>query len=412
MSDRPHILIISHVLPFPGNSGQQRRVAHKLKALRGPFHTTFMTVADSQSIQWTREQLLDYCDDAIVLPTNYPDNIFVRAFHRFVCVFYSLYAGLKISNYIIGCLEFTPERIKAAVSSRSFDCVLYEYWHASRSTSVFRDKGIPCILDMHNILWQAYERDMSDQPALPGWWKRYGLRQYKRREEDAWECFDGLITINKEEDRYVRSVVSGGKRFFYGPMGIDLNSWPYSWKPQEPARIAYYGSFESSHNQRYAMRCFRQIMPEVWSKFEHAELILIGDNPPRAIRALSSDPRVEVTGHVEDMQKALSNVSVVLCPWEGTYGFRSRLVEVMAVGTPLVVSPDAIYGMGLDTDKGIFTGETDQELARGCIHLFRNPEFAKEQSRLAREQVEEHFSFDATYGRLAKEILAFVELQK
>ena len=38
--------MISKVLPFPGNSGQQIRVKNILESLKGHFHVTFVTSAN------------------------------------------------------------------------------------------------------------------------------------------------------------------------------------------------------------------------------------------------------------------------------------------------------------------------------------------------------------------------------
>jgi glycosyltransferase involved in cell wall biosynthesis len=97
-------------------------------------------------------------------------------------------------------------------------------------------------------------------------------------------------------------------------------------------------------------------------------------------------------------------MSVALCPWAGTYGFRSRLVEVMALGVPVVASPDAIYGMELDGGRSVTVGNDEEEMATRALHLLNNGAAALEQSRLARERAERVFSIDGTYRRLAREL--------
>jgi hypothetical protein len=54
----------------------------------------------------------------------------------------------------------------------------------------------------------------------------------------------------------------------------------------------------------------------------------------------------------------------------------------------------------------------DTELAEACLKLVREPQFAAEQSRLAREQMERKFSYEATYGRLAQDLVQYVAQQR
>src|SRR5437868_3506638 len=106
--DSPRLLIISHVLPFPGKVGQQQRVFYKLRALRNCFHLTFLTIAESLKAEETKNKLLDYCDEAIVLPSAYSNHPISRAWHKTRAVAYSLRTGLKPSNYAIGNVELSP----------------------------------------------------------------------------------------------------------------------------------------------------------------------------------------------------------------------------------------------------------------------------------------------------------------
>lgn len=407
-TDRPRLLIISHVYPFPRKSGQQQRVYYKLKALRPHFHLTFLTVAPARQRSEIERQLRPLCDALILLPARYDGSVVRKLWQRAAGSFYSLRTGLKLSNYIIGRLELTPARLAARLQPQQYDCVLYEYWHAVESVSLFQKNGVPCLLDMHNVLWQSYERQLRAKSSLPGWWKTRALAQYKAREEQAWRAFDALIAINAAEEQYARTIAPAGMPIFYAPMGTDLSVWPYLRQPARPPRLAYYGGLGSPHNQQDALSCYEQVMPRIWREYPDAELWLVGSNPPPSLRALAQERRVTVTGFVEHVQEVLKTMTAVICPWSGTYGFRSRLIEVMALGVPVVASPDAVYGMKMEAGRGIFLEEELSRLAEATLALLRDAEFCRQQSQLARAQVEEKFSYKATYGQLATELLEFV----
>lgn len=408
MADKPRLAVVSHVLPYPGSAGQQQRVAYKLRALRPFFHLTFITTAPEFHLEATRLRLLKHCDEAVVASSVYTRNDLSRLWYRSLGAFFTLRTGLKFSNYLVGKLEFSPARLELLLGERHFDCALYEYWHAAESTSVFHRRGAVCILDMHDLLWQSYRRQLDQKHWLPGWGKSWAVRRYREQEEQAWSQFDGLIAISQGEYDYMRQRLPSTCRLFFAPMGLDLRVWPYSWQPANPPRIAYYGGLGSSHNQRDALYCYKQIMPLIWDKCPEAELWLVGSHPPKKLLELTRDPRVHVTGYVEQVQETLKSMLAVLCPWAGTYGFRSRLVEVMALGVPVVASPDAVHGMDLSARQGLWLAQDSQEYAEYCLNIIKEPEFAREQSLYARAQIMEKFSFDATYGHLAEEILAAV----
>ena len=275
------------------------------------------------------------------------------------------------------------------------------------AAAFFHQAATPCVLDMHNVLWQSYARQLECRRVLPDWWKRRSVARYRLHEEHAWREFDGLIAINGEEETYARSVVSEGIPVFYAPMGTDLTLWPHCWRPARPPRLAYYGGLGSPHNQADARRCYTDIMPRIWREAPDAQFWVVGGKPPPSVQSFAQDQRVRVTGYVPRVQDTMKTMTAVLCPWSGTYGFRSRLVEVMALGVPVVASPQAVYGMEMESGRGIFLEQTDGGMADAALRLIRDHRFATEQSRCARRQMEDKFSYEATYGRLARELSRF-----
>lgn len=413
MSRKPSLLILSSVLPFPRDSGQQQRVYYKIKALRKHFQITFCGPMNHEDGDKIREQLLTVCDQVLILPSRYTHHSAGKVWYRMAGLLYALRTGLKWSNYLVKEVEFSPSRIQAALHDQHYDCALFEYWHAAERVPLFHDRQIPCVLDMHNILWQSYESQLDTCRWIPKLWKRWALAEYRKLEEKAWTEFDGVIAINESEFAYVRDKVPEKTRVFYAPMGTELFLWPYLWQPVSPPRLAYYGGLGSAHNQRDALFCYEAIMPVIWAVIPEAELWLTGSNPPSFLRELSKkDERIKTTGYLDRPQEVLKTMSAVLCPWTGTYGFRSRLVEVMAIGLPVVASSEAVYGMGIEAGRGIFLEETPQQMGDASLRLLQDTEFARHHSRSARAQVEEKFSYEATYEMLAEDLVEFTLLRR
>ena len=300
-SGKPQLLVISAVLPFPRESGQQVRVCNTLAACAPLFETTFLTFAPTGALAHTRRELSMLVDRPVVLPSITQRHFAARVYHKIAGSGYVLATSLKSSNYILGSVELSPRRIASACPIGTYDVVLYEYWHTHRSLSLFQPRGIPCVLDMHDVLWRSYEGELRAHPSslvramLP-----QRVRVYRRREESAWARYDALIAISAGEAEYVRSVLPQ-KRVLLAPMGIDLEEWSYRWTPSSPARFAFYGGQGSAQNRASVLSCVSRVMPLVWSRLPDAEFWVVGANPPPTVVALQADPRVRVTGFVPDV---------------------------------------------------------------------------------------------------------------
>ena len=400
--NKPRILVISHVLPFPEISGQGMRVLYSLIALRFFFHVTFLTSKTDLEDSYYEGELRGKCDELLIMPTTYKKNGFYRLLIKFLGVVYSFFTGLKFSNFVINYFDYSPKRISDAIVGKKFDLVLFEYWHAYKSVQMFKSRNVPCILDMHNVLLQSYISHYN--LFLPDFVKKLHINMYQKEEENSWRNFDAIIAINKSEYNYVSGKVPSGIKLFYMAMGIDLGRWPYLWNPVKPQRLCYYGGMGSHHNKQNALFCVNSIMPLIWEKYPGAEFWIVGNNPDNELLSLEKDSRIHVTGYQGNINEVLKYISVLLCPWHGKYGFRSRIIEVMATGVPVISSRDAVDGMELEEGNGLFFAENATEFAKLSIDLLNDEKLLTNQSLQAREQVENLYSFENTYQVGVEEI--------
>jgi glycosyltransferase involved in cell wall biosynthesis len=396
--------MVSHVWPFPGRSGQQSRVRYLLEAAGRAFEVDFLSFAPAAELNGRRVQTGPMCRRCIALPSRRRGRGVGRIIQGASRLLFQARTGLKGSNYDIGRMDLSPARVLSAVNPAAYACVFFEYFHAHETAYGFRAAGVPAVLDMHNVLWKGVEQRLAEDRRVPAWLQHVCVGRYKAQEERAWQSFDALIAINRREEEMVRAQLRADQSLFFLPMGIDLGQWSCCWRPATPPRVAYYGSLGSPHNEAAALRCHERIMPALWRQWPGAELWLIGSDPGPRLRALESDKRVRVTGFVEDVRQVLSTTSLVLCPWEGTYGFRSRIIEVMALGVPVVATPAAVDGMELSDGDGILFGLTDSELATCAARLLGDAGHAKDQSARARSCVERLYSVQGTYDRFMGEL--------
>lgn len=399
----PRLLMIAPNMLLPLDMASKVRIQNILKAVVKQFDVTFLSGCDRNDISNNDDFLKSIgVNNTIFLPSRNRENIASRYLYGGLSILTKYLVGMPSHLFYSGLINLTPKRVADSLQDKHFDIVLFEYWFSSPSVNYFKKLGIPCVLDMHDILWKKlvtsdkfHSYNVSKNNHV-----KFLARRYRKFEEASWQRFDHLIAINHEEAVYVSERMNSNVSIITAGTGVDINEWPYCWDPAVPPRIVFYGSLSGKENEVAALQCANRIMPLVWSKVPNAELWLVGANPTGSLRALQTNPRIKVTGFVDRVQDVLSSAVVMLCPLKGKYGFRSRLIEAMALGVPLGVTPDAVYGMGLEDGKGIFVHDSDEKIADSTLNLLLSPDIAKEQSILARTYVKERFSFDATYGKI------------
>ncbi|TMD51225.1 MAG: glycosyltransferase, partial [Chloroflexi bacterium] len=56
------------------------------------------------------------------------------------------------------------------------------------------------------------------------------------------------------------------------------------------------------------------------------------------VRDMAGDPRITVTGYVDDIRGYVGRAQVMLCPMVYSVGIQNKALEAMALGTPVVVA--------------------------------------------------------------------------
>lgn len=403
---KPRLLFISHVNPSNQKSGQQQRVYYSAKAAKEFFHTTLLTLGPLDNLR--DASLFELFDDVIILSPTL-SSFSHKMFFALPYILFHLRTGLKRSNFALGEIEFTKKHLETITAGKDFDCVILEYWHAYKGISLFQEHGLPCILDMHDVQWKTFELQLKGK-KYPTFYKKRIISLYRKNEELAWKTFNRIIAINQIEQKLVKSIVTPSTEVDFLPMGIDLTKWLYLWKQNDnlPSRIGFYGGLSSDVNIKNALYCIDEIMPFIWNKYPTIEFWLIGNNPATILEERAKvDSRIKLTGYVENIQEIISQMQVILCPWEGIFGFRSRIIEVMAVGTPMIVSRDAIAGMGI-ADNIIKIGQTPSEFAEYALIILNNKKTAEKMSLSGRKFVEQNFSFESTYLNYFENLARFI----
>jgi len=395
-------MITPNVL-LPLDMASKVRILNILKAATAQFDVTFLTRCDSNDKSANEEFLRSIgIHNIILLPSRNGNNSAAKYLYGGLSILAKYLLGLPSQLFYSGLINLTPGRIADSLQGNDFDVVLFEFWFSSPSINYFKKMGLPCVLDMHDIIWKK----LVTAGRFHSWnrsnYNHDGVlaRRYRKFEEASWQHFDHFIAINHEEALYVREKMNPDASMITAGTGVDLDEWPYCWSPANPPRIVFYGALRGKENEMAALRSATKIMPPVWSQRPDAQLWLVGSNPTDKLLSLQTNPRIKVTGFVDDVQAVLSKATAMLCPLQGRYGFRTRLIEAMALGVPLVITSDACFGMGLEAGKGITVHDNDDATADAIIAFLNSPEKAQNQSILARKQVEEKFSFEETYGKI------------
>jgi len=172
------------------------------------------------------------------------------------------------------------------------------------------------------------------------------------------------------------------------PNGVDLDYFhPLPSSPQAET-ILFTGKISYHANEAAVLELARRIMPLVWSERPHARLVIAGKDPSQAVSRLSDDPRITVTGYVEDLRPFFWSATVVVAPLVYGTGIQNKVLEAMACGVPVVASTAACAGITAPPERALLVGSDAQQIAAHVIALFRDPARCAELAAAGRRYVQ------------------------
>ena len=191
-----------------------------------------------------------------------------------------------------------------------------------------------------------------------------------------------------------RGLLEGGEAVRVVPNGVDLAGFAYVEDRRPAARLVFAGNLGYFPNVDAAVFLVRDVFPRVRAAVPGAELRLVGARPTRRVRALARRAGVSLAASVPAMAPELAAATVAVAPLRAGSGLQNKVLEAMAVGTPVVATAHAVAGLALGAGEEVLVADDAAGLAAAAVALLRDPARARAQARAARALVERRYRWE------------------
>lgn len=228
----------------------------------------------------------------------------------------------------------------------------------------------------------------------------------RTRRYEAWLAgqFDRvLVTSPKDQDAFrvlAPSIVDTG-RVEVLPNGVALDYFtPDPTQPRGVANLVISGKMSYHANVTMAVQFAQNVFPLVKSARPDVKLVIVGKDPAPEVRALAADPSVTVTGGVPDVRPYLREATVAVAPIAYGVGIQNKVLEAMAVGTPVVCTPQAVSALQTVDGQDLLVAQTDADQANAILSLLNDPALAARVGASGRAYIERHHDWSRITERL------------
>ena len=154
--------------------------------------------------------------------------------------------------------------------------------------------------------------------------------------------------------------------------GIDIDYFKADNIKFEENRIIFTGNMPYYANYDAAIYFAKKIFPLVLNEIPDSTFYIVGQKPPNRVRMLNSK-NIIVTGFVPDIKKEYLKSAVNVAPIRFGAGTLNKVIESIALGVPVVATPQAVGGLPKILKKYVFIANNHEEFAHFVVKILKTP---------------------------------------
>jgi glycosyltransferase involved in cell wall biosynthesis len=380
------LLAVSTWFPSPPDNGAKVRAFHLLRELARHHEITLVSFCDDGQPDTGRiAPLREFCESVEVIPQG--------SFHRGRLTRRGLLSRVPRA-YVQG---FSPEmlaRIQSAAHGQDaaialeVTAALY-FRHVRIVPFVFEEAEVAVIRDQvvsEARLARKLRRGLT-------WWK------YSRFIRGLCERAAYTTVVSEAERAILEEFGCDASRLAVVPNGVDPADleWP---RGNVFDRLIYPGALSFAPNRDAVEWFLAAILPLVHRARPDVDFWVTGNAAGVALPNPGPAARLTLTGHLPDVRPPVAESAVCVVPLRVGGGTRVKILQAMALGTPVVSTSKGAEGLAVTPGRDILIGDTPEQFAAHVVRLLSDPAAREGMAAEARALVRDHYTWTQSGARL------------
>ncbi|MBN2490904.1 MAG: glycosyltransferase [Planctomycetes bacterium] len=267
------------------------------------------------------------------------------------------------------------------------------------------------VLDAHNVETVIARRTAENTTGvLARAAARLEARGLRRDETRLVSRFEAVVVVSDADRERLAERVPGAACTVIGNCVDTDVLLPLAPAPAAAPVCLFVGSPTYPPNARAVEFFGREIFPEVRRRFSGARFVAVGADPAARLSRLAREvPGIAIPGYLEDIVTAYREATVVVVPIAVGGGTRTKILEAMALGRPVVSTTVGAEGLPITPGEHALVADEPGVFAAAIAVVHEDRERARKLVDAGRRLVEAHGSARAAGAALEALLRASLE---
>ncbi|WP_420632180.1 glycosyltransferase [Candidatus Leptofilum sp.] len=355
-----NILFLSRWYPFPPNNGSKLRVFHLLRALAARHTITLLSFREQQEVVDTNApEIQALCHEIHTVP-----------WPKFNPTSGTSIAGLFNPKPRSVLDSHSPEmvaKIQQLIAENQFDVIIASQVGTAGYGRYFQN--IPALFE--EVEMGIYHEQLAQAESFKSK-LRYRLTLAKQTNylSELLQYFNTCTVVSEPEQNLVKTAVPGYQNVEIIPNCMNLEDYNQVRVAKRPNSLIFTGSFTYHVNYQAMEWYVGEVNSLVQARIPDVQLSITGDHVNLPLPPANNVTR---TGFVDDIRSWIASSCISLVPIFMGGGTRLKILEAMALRTPVVATSKGAEGLDVEHGKHLLLADTPQAFADAVVSLLRDP---------------------------------------
>ena len=242
--------------------------------------------------------------------------------------------------------ETFAKKLKKILASEDIATVIFDNVFSVRYLKEIQTSNstISYFVRTHNVefqIWEGLSRNARN--PIVRWYLKRLAKDLKRFEIRAYEKLDGIFTITNEDTQELKHL-GIQTPILHVPVSVEIPDYEHNYKNKS---LFHLGAMNWRPNIQ-AVNTVLKYLPDFLSNDPETHFTIAGLESEERYDYLD-DPHVTVAGFVPSLENFVRHQGILIAPIQSGSGVRIKLLEMMAMGIPVITTTRGAQGISDQT---------------------------------------------------------------